>query len=712
MMEATDSLGIEAPARRAPPVLFFLRATAVLLVRGATVWVQARRDASARDLVAHTLLVQQRVSRLEADLLSAESEHRAFLVAGSEALLRSRGTHLQRAREMLARLRALTRDNPAQQARLAQLEHLVAEREARMRAATTLAAGEGLAPARARFAAEGPGSLQPVSRTLADFAAAESGLYRQRAQAAAEAATQLRWRLLLAPAAGVLLLAFGLRALLAQLRRSEQVGGQLRRALALLDATYDAVLIYDADSLAIRYVNQGALDQLGFTRAELMSMDILQVKRGADRESLRRQLQPLLDGAAPSVSFESRHRRRDGSELPVEISARLVRLDDGAASVATVARDISARKHAEDERDRFFNLSLDMLCISSADGYFKRLSPAFTRTLGWSVAEMLERPFIEFVHPDDQASTLAEVERQMRDREPVLDFENRFLCRDGGWRLLSWKSAPQFDGTMYATARDITDRREAEQRVVALNAELLDRQEALEAANRELESFSYSVSHDLRAPLRHIDGYARMLREDVGPTLPAEARRYLDTIVDSARRMGMLIDDLLAFSRLGRKPLASRSVDMTELARGALEEVRAQAGAEPAPGLVEIDDLPAAEGDPVLLRQVWTNLLANALKYSRTRGDAARVRVAGARQGDLLHYSVTDNGVGFDMRYADKLFGVFQRLHTQDEFEGTGVGLAIVQRIVGRHGGSVSASAEPGRGACFSFQLPIAEVQG
>jgi PAS domain S-box-containing protein len=712
MMEATDSLGIDAPAGRAPPVLFFLLATAVLVVLGASVWVQARRDAGARELVAHTLLVQQAASRLETELLSAESQHRAYLLLGDEDLLRGRGSHLREARETLARLRALTRDNPTQQARLARIERLLAEREARMGATTSTAAEAGLDAARARFAAEGPGSLEPVGDAVAGFTAAESALYRQRAQAAAEVAARLRWWPLLAPAAGVLLLALGLRALLAQLRRSERAGAQLRRALALLDATYDAVLIYDADSLAIRYVNQGALDQLGFTRSELISMDILQVKRGIGPEWLRRQLQPLLDGSASSVSFESRHRRRDGSELPVEVSARLVRLDDGAASVATVARDISARKRAEDERDRFFSLSLDMLCIASADGYFKRLSPAFTRTLGWSLEEMLGRPFIEFVHPDDQAATLAEVERQMRDREPVLDFENRFLCRDGGWRLLSWKSAPQLDGSMYATARDITERREAEQRVVALNSELLERQAALEAANRELESFSYSVSHDLRAPLRHVDGYARMLREDVGPTLPGEARRYLDTIVDSARRMGMLIDDLLAFSRLGRKPLSSRPIDMTELARGALEEVRSQVGSGPTPATVEIGPLPAAAGDPVLLRQVWANLLANALKYSRTRGDEARVRIAGERRGDLLHYSVTDNGVGFDMRYADKLFGVFQRLHAQDEFEGTGVGLAIVQRIVGRHGGMVSATAEPGRGACFSFQLPIAEIQG
>jgi PAS domain S-box-containing protein len=502
---------------------------------------------------------------------------------------------------------------------------------------------------------------------------------------------------LLALACSLGLLAAGWRNARAAARAAKAREQELARALVLLDATYDAVLVYDAHSRRIRFANRGACQQLGYTREELLGLDLLAIKHGVDAQALADRLAPLLAGEVESLSFEASHRRRDGQELPVEISASLVQLEAGGPpSVATVARDISARKRAEDELDRFFSLSLDMLCIASADGYFKRLSPAFTRTLGWSVEEMLTRPFIDFVHPDDQAATLAEVERQMRDHQPVLEFENRYAHKDGGWRVLSWKSVPQYDGSMYASARDITDRREAEERIRALN--------------RELESFSYSVSHDLRAPLRHIDGYARILREDLAGKLDPESRRCLDTIVDSARRMGMLIDDLLAFSRLGRKPLATRAVDMPELVKGVLAELQAQRGGAPLP--VQVGALPEAAGDPALLRQVWSNLLGNALKYSDPRGEEAEVLVTGERRGDLLHYSVTDNGVGFDMRYADKLFGVFQRLHSQEEFEGTGVGLAIVQRIVSRHGGAVSAQGEPGRGATFSFELPAVREDG
>ena len=228
-----------------------------------------------------------------------------------------------------------------------------------------------------------------------------------------------------------------------------------------------------------------------------------------------------------------------------------------------------------------------------------------------------------------------------------------------------------------------------------------ERTAELEAANRELESFSYSVSHDLRAPLRAIDGYGRMLEEDYAAKLDAEGLRLLAVIRKSSLRMGMLIDDLLEFSRLGRKTLARAAVDMEALARDAWTELGASAAVQ-----LTIGALPSTNGDPALLRQVWINLLSNALKYS-ARQPSPRIEVAGERAGADLVYRVSDNGAGFDMRYYDKLFRVFQRLHREDEFPGTGVGLAIVQRIVTRHGGRVWAEAEVGKGAKFFFTLPV-----
>jgi signal transduction histidine kinase len=225
----------------------------------------------------------------------------------------------------------------------------------------------------------------------------------------------------------------------------------------------------------------------------------------------------------------------------------------------------------------------------------------------------------------------------------------------------------------------------------------------LEAANRELESFSYSVSHDLRSPLRAIDGYSLMLEEDYGSQLDENGRRYIQTIRSGSQRMAALIDDLLTFSRLSRQSLNRQTVDMTALARRAAAEVL-EGQPEPRPR-VRIEDLPTVPGDPALLRQVWTNLIGNAVKYS-SKSTTPEVQVRAAARAGVVRYEVQDNGVGFDMRYADKLFGVFQRLHSIDEYPGTGVGLAIVQRIITRHEGEVTAQGERGKGATFGFTLP------
>ena len=244
----------------------------------------------------------------------------------------------------------------------------------------------------------------------------------------------------------------------------------------------------------------------------------------------------------------------------------------------------------------------------------------------------------------------------------------------------------------------------AEAQARAQHAQALDRLNlSLAAANRELESFSYSVSHDLRSPLRAIDGYSLMLEEDYGPQLDETARRYIRTIRGGSQRMAALIDDLLTFSQLSRQSLNRQTVDMNTLARRAAAEVL-ESQPEPKPA-VNIAELPSVPGDPALLRQVWTNLISNAVKYS-SKAATPEVQIRAAAEGRQVRYEVQDNGVGFDMKYADKLFGVFQRLHSMDEYPGTGVGLAIVQRIINRHEGAVTAKGERGKGATFGFTLP------
>jgi light-regulated signal transduction histidine kinase (bacteriophytochrome) len=236
-----------------------------------------------------------------------------------------------------------------------------------------------------------------------------------------------------------------------------------------------------------------------------------------------------------------------------------------------------------------------------------------------------------------------------------------------------------------------------------LEQRVAERTSELQAANRELEAFSYSVSHDLRAPLRAIEGFSRIVQEDYAASLDPAARGYLDRVRASTVRMGRLIDDLLALSRLGRKDITRRTVAPATLARQALEQLEEERSDRQVE--VVIDDLPKASADPELLRQVFINLLSNALKFTRGR-QPARIHVGSSKDNGERAYFVNDNGAGFDMIYAGELFGVFQRLHRSDEYEGTGVGLAIVQRIIARHGGRTWAEGAVNRGATFYFTLP------
>ncbi|EDY15979.1 response regulator receiver sensor signal transduction histidine kinase [Chthoniobacter flavus Ellin428] len=244
-----------------------------------------------------------------------------------------------------------------------------------------------------------------------------------------------------------------------------------------------------------------------------------------------------------------------------------------------------------------------------------------------------------------------------------------------------------------------------EQRVRERTKQLETANSALEDANKELEAFSYSVSHDLRTPLRHVDGFAQMLASRYEDQLPEAAQRLLAKVCTGAQRSQQLIDDLLNFSRLGRQPLQKRQVSLSRLVEEVLREHQGEREGRQVD--VAVDALPDIQGDHALLKQVFVNLISNALKFTRKREHAV-IRVAVEDAGEQWHFFVQDNGAGFDMQYAEKLFGVFQRLHHEDQFPGTGVGLSIVQRIIHRHGGRIWAEAEVDKGATFHFTLPKA----
>lgn len=320
--------------------------------------------------------------------------------------------------------------------------------------------------------------------------------------------------------------------------------------------------------------------------------------------------------------------------------------------------------------------------------------------------------YVGLAYPEDRGGLEAALESAARTREPFVH-EYRIIRPDGSVHYLHARGKTIAEEGLpvrvVGTAQDVTERKLSEQSIHDLNLELQARMGELASANRDLEGFSYSVSHDLRAPLRAIDGFSQMLAEDCAEGLDEVGQRYLDTISQNTRRMGRLIDDLLDFSRLGRKTLATSTVDVASLAREVFAELREQA-----PGRemeLRLSELPPGHADPAMMRQVLVNLLSNAIKY--TRGRSPAIIEMGAHQSEgATVYFVRDNGIGFDMKYADKLFGVFQRLHSSGEFEGTGVGLALVQRIVERHGGRVWGEGRVGEGATFSFSVPAHQEAG
>jgi PAS domain S-box-containing protein len=367
--------------------------------------------------------------------------------------------------------------------------------------------------------------------------------------------------------------------------------------------------------------------------------------------------------------------------------------------------DVTEQRKAENqlnertkEIDAFFTNSLDLLCIADINGNFLRLNPEWVLTFGWTLDELQQMKFLDLVHPDDVQNT-KKVIMNLKKQQLIIKFENRYRCKDDSYRWIEWKSVPCGE-IVYTTARDITEKKLQEE---ILEKRVKERTIDLEHANRELEAFSYSVSHDLRAPLRAINGYSKLIFEEYGQFFDDEGHRLLEVIQDNTLRMGKLIDDLLGFSRLSRSSMHTATVDMDSLARSAIEEVLK---ITPRQNLTyNIATLPPCHGDASMLKQVWINLIANAVKFTNKTLEP-KIEIYFTELDDYVVYSLKDNGIGFDMTYIQKLFGTFQRLHSIKDYEGNGVGLAIVRRIVQRHHGEVWAEGRINDGAIFYFKLP------
>ncbi len=484
------------------------------------------------------------------------------------------------------------------------------------------------------------------------------------------------------------------------------------RYRTLFDYAPDGILIADPEA---RYVDANAsmCRMLGYTYRELVGMHSSEIVAEAEITHIGPALSVIKAGS--DYNREWQFRRRDGSVFPAEVIATM--MPDG--NLLGMIRDITERRRVDEELRASLKEVTDLraaldehaiVAITDPQGKISYVNDKFCAISKYTREELIgqdHRLINSGHHPKEFIRDLWATIGQGR----VWQGEIKNKAKDGSvyWvdtTIVPFLNAQGRPRQYVAIRADITERKRTEEAVRLLNAQLeqrvAERTAQLEAANAELEAFSYSVSHDLRGPLRAMNGFSQAVIEDFGPQLPEEARRYLLTIRSGAERMGTLIDDLLTFSRLSRQPLKKRMINTQELVEDVLRELDSQRQGR----IVEIKvgDVPACKGDEVLLRQVWINLLSNALKYTRRR-ERAEIEIGCRHQDGADVFFVRDNGTGFDMAYADKLFGVFQRLHRAEEFEGTGVGLAIVQRVVHRHGGRVWAEAVVDRGATFHFTL-------
>lgn len=673
-------------------------------------------------LVAHTQVVLRETDAVLSQLKDVETGVRGYLISRLDAYLEPYIEAQLDIPDRIASLKQLTSDNPEQQQHIAALENLTGLRLARAAAVLRIAANapRSFPPELREELDEGKLLMDQIRTLVSQMRTREENLLTRFNDESERGANRTVALIVAGNLASfsILIAAFLL------LRR--EIGKHALARNAAQAAAADVADLYnhapcgyhslDADGKIVR-INDTELAMVGYNREEVVGRKRLPDLMAPEFAQIwERNFRLFVDqGRLDDREYE--FCRKDGSTFIGSLSGVAVRDPAGKLLYSrSTMIDVSERRTIED-RLRETNAFLDaivenipsMIFLKHADSLkFARFNKAAEQVLGKKREDLIGKSDYDFF-PVEQADFFTAKDREVLAGNEVVDIgEERILTASGKrilhTRKISLRDAGGRPWYLLGISEDITDRIKAREDIEKLNAALAQRANQLETANRELEGFTYSVSHDLRAPLRAIDGFARIFAEDYGGQVDDEGRRLLKVIQDNSQRMGMLIDDLLAFSRMGRNALATEAVDMNRLAEEAVKEI-GSAHHGPAPEL-SIAKLPDAWGDTAMLRQVWLNLVSNAFKYSSTV-PAPAIAISAEESADgTVTYCVRDNGAGFDMRYYDKLFNVFQRLHSAEEFPGTGVGLAIVQRIVSRHGGRAWARAAPNQGASFYFSLP------
>lgn len=508
-------------------------------------------------------------------------------------------------------------------------------------------------------------------------------------------------------AAGVmiaLLLGYAIR----QRQLAHQRETMASRLGRIMNQSSNEIYFFDAETLQFVNVNDGALRNLGYTAREALSLHPYDIKPEFDEKSFRKTTDPLLRGEKEQLVFQTHHRCKDGSTYPVEVNLQISG-DTEHRLFFAVAQDLSERKRAAYERQRYMamiNNNRDLIAVvSPKTNKFTFVNKGAVKALGYTEAELLDMTPEDLRSSDDAGEFLTEARKILEGKEDLIVYDVQYRCKNGDVLDLEVQLMPivDFSGekALLGIGRDITERKKNAAELERARFELERRARDLLRSNQELQQFAYAASHDLQEPLRMVSSYLQLLEEEYTRDLDEEAHEYIRFAVDGANRMRDLIYDLLAFSQVETQGKPFATVDCTQVVDTALNDLSGPINESGV--MITYENLPIVRGDYGQLVQLFTNLIGNAIKYRKEKDP--KVHIEAKKSGGVWEVSIIDNGIGINEKFHNRIFEIFKRLHTADEYKGTGIGLALCKRIVERHGGTIGVHDNPLGGSIFYFTL-------
>lgn len=687
----------------------FAAAATILVFAGWESYTNTTRLIEAAEARKSSYEIAQVLDEAQTRLVDAETGQRGYLLTGDEAYLEPYRAAIKNLDQVMARLKDLTSNNSNQQKQIQNLEILVENKLAELQRTIDLRRSGQIAAAN-QVVLQGSGKrwMDQIRGVMGDMKTEGYELRRIRTREMDEIAARTERTIVFGYLLSFSLLVFVFvlldRELGARKRAQEALGKSERWLSTTLGSIGDAVIATDMNG-AVTFMNSVAHLLTGWSLEQALgkSMDLVfNVVNKETRHPVENPVKKVFrEGKVVGLADHTLLISKNGTEFEIEDSAAPIVTNSGEKlGVVLVFRDVTQLNQTREELDRYFTLSIELLCIAGADGYFKRLNPAWEKVLGYSTSELTAKPFLEFIHPDDRQATIQESEKLGKGLDTI-SFENRYQCKDGSFRWLSWSATPFAEKQLiYAVARDITDLKHAQ-------AALVVAKEEAERSNKFKDQFLSTMSHELRTPLNAVLGFSDLLTEERYGPLNERQRRYVTHIHTGGKHLLRLINDILDLSKIeaGRLQLAIESVPVDNSFAEVIDTLRPLADKKSQSLSVHASPNLSVRADTTRFKQILVNLLGNAIKFTPEGG---KIELAAQQLGEVVRVEVRDSGPGIPVEEQQRIFEAFHRLRQSEKnAEGTGLGLAITRRLVELHGGHLSLESKLGSGSCFYFTLPV-----